>query len=435
MEKKELVAMLVNVYFSESGYGDRLLTPPLGIGYISEFLDSKSIPHRVIDMGLGYFQDDIVAEVQEHNPAVIGFSINSLCMDKTSALLKAVKKASPKTLVVVGGPHVSTLRSNIFKDCPSADFAIIGEGEESFYQILRGVPSEDISGLIYRDATGNVHENTKRITENLDSLPFPKFKKFELDKYQEQSIPILSSRGCPFKCVFCQQSSLLSKNWRGKSARAFVKEIQYWNEQGYTAYQILDDNFVFDADRLKEIHHLFKTEDLGDIRIDIVGGVRIGEMTKEKMTMLKDLGVDLLSFGIESFSDKVLKFIKKGTQKKQIDKIIHMATEMGFKVRLFFIIGLPFETMETIEDMFAFAVKYPVYQVRFFNLVPYEGTLLMDYIDKNGEMLYEYSNYMNHYKKFQDIPLFTAKDCLSPAQRESALKRAFKLIQTRFDGR
>jgi hypothetical protein len=67
--------------------------------------------------------------------------------------------------------------------------------------------------------------------------------------------------------------------------------------------------------------------------------------------------------------------------------------------------------------------------------VPYEGTLLMDYIDKKGEMLYEYSNYMNHYKKFQDIPLFTAKDCLSPAQRESVLKRAFKLIQTRFDGR
>ena len=424
MNKKPLSIVLVNVYYAESGYGERLLTPPLGIGYLSEYLYKNNVDHHVIDMGLGYTKDQVLDKVKELNARAIGFSINSLCMDKTADLIKAAKEAVPTSHIILGGPHVSTIKEAIFTECPSVDYAIVGEGEESLLQVLRGDPPERIGGLLYRDDTGKVHSNQKRITEHIDTIHFPKFRNCKLDLYADTSIPLLTSRGCPYKCIFCQQSSLLSKNWRGKSAEYFVEEIQYWLGKGHRQFQILDDNFAYDADRLESIEHLFSKNNISNITINIVGGIRVSAMTKEKLLLLKNIGVEFVSFGVESLSDKVLRFIRKGTSRRQIERIVRMSTEIGFKVRLFFIIGFPYETPESLEDIFTFIKKYPIYQVRFFNLVPYQGTALMEWITTHGTLLYSYKEYMNNFRKYQDTPLFDAPFTMSIKEREEALQKA-----------
>ncbi len=421
--------VLVNVYYAESGYGDRLLTPPLGIAYLSEYLTERGVDHRVIDMGLGHTADEIIRRVKELNSGAIGFSINSLCMDKTIQLINSAREAMPHLRIIAGGPHVSTIQESLFSECPAIDYAIAGEGESSLFQLLSGDPPEDIAGLLYRDETGTVRANRKRITENIDTLPFPKFEKFELDSYEDKSIPLLTSRGCPYKCIFCQQSSLLSKNWRGKSAAYFVEEIEYWIGRGYRTFQILDDNFAYDAKRLREIRRLFRARAISSLTINIVGGVRVSGMTREKLELLKSIGVEYISFGVESFSDAVLGFIKKGTTTGRIEAVVRLATEMGFKVRLFFIIGFPHETPQSLEDMFAFIKRYPVYQARFFNLVPYQGTALMDWIDAHGRMLYPYREYMNNFKTYQDIPLFEAEHTMSVQERAKALERARQVAE------
>jgi radical SAM superfamily enzyme YgiQ (UPF0313 family) len=152
-------------------------------------------------------------------------------------------------------------------------------------------------------------------------------------------------------------------------------------------------------------------------------------MTREKLTLLKRIGVEFLSFGVESFSDKVLSYIKKGTTTRQIEKVVSMATEMGFKVRLFFIIGFPYETRESLEDAFTFVQKYPLYQVRFFNLVPYEGTELMKWIDSHGKLLYPPEEYMANFRRYQDIPLFESPYSMSVKEREEALQTARHLAE------
>ncbi len=433
MNKKLTSIVLINVYYAESGYGERLHTPPLGTGYLSEYLSKKNIHHHIIDMGLGYTKDQILQKVKDVNSEAIGFSINSLCMDKTADLIKSVKEAVPSAHIIVGAPHVSTVKEAILAEYPYIDYAIIGEGEESLFQLLKGDPPESIAGLLYRDKSGAVHVNQKRITENIDTIPFPQFRKFELDLYTDKSIPLLTSRGCPYKCVFCQQSSLLSKNWRGKSAEYFVEEIQYWIDKGYRTFQILDDNFAYDAERLKQINALFSKNNISNITISIVGGIRVSGMTKEKLLLLKNIGVEFISFGIESISDKVLRFIKKGTNPKQIEKIIRISTEMGFKVRLFFIIGFPYETMESFENTFKLIMKYNIYQVRFFNLVPYQGTALMDWINANGMLLYSPKEYMNDFRKYQDIPLFNAQHTMSIKEREVLLKKARQIAKSVYD--
>jgi len=430
MDKTRPSTLLVNVYYAESGYGERLLTPPLGIAYLSEYLTARKVDHHVMDMGRGYTKDQVIRRVKELNCGTVGFSINSLCMDKTVDLIASAREAAPSLRVIAGGPHVSTLQEELLRECPGIDYAIIGEGEESLFELLRGDAPENIPGLIYRDARGNIRVNGKRITENIDVLPFPRFEKFELDSYEDRSIPLLTSRGCPYKCVFCQQSSLLSKNWRGKSAAYLVEEIQYWIGKGCRTFQILDDNFAYDVKRLKAIRELFLQHAIPAPTINIVGGVRISGMTGEKLALLKDIGVEYISFGVESFSDEVLRFIKKGTTTGRIEKVVGLATAMGFKVRLFFIIGFPYETAQSLEDMFAFIRRHPIYQARFFNLVPYRGTALMNWIDAHGRMLYSYNEYMNNFKVYQDIPLFEAAHTMSIAERTQALEEARRLAES-----
>ncbi len=422
MKKHKIV--LINIYYSESGYGDKLNFPPLGIAYISEYLNIYEINHQIIDMGLGYTPKQIFEKIKSFQPKWIGISINSLFINRTCSLIEKIKDINPTVNIVVGGPHITTQGINILSEIPSVDYAIVGEGEISFYELISDKSKSEIKGLVYRTKDGSFKINERRIIEELDNIPFPKFEKFELNKYLQRIIPIISSRGCPFKCIFCQQSSLLSKNWRGVSAEYFIDCIKYWVEKGYTEIHILDDNFTFNQRRLEKIVELYKKENIRNIKLVLIGGIRINQTSKKTLQLLKRLNIEKIAFGVESFSNKVLKFIKKGTSENKIEETIKNATEMGFKVKIFLIIGFPYQTPESLRKTYKLVLTYPIYQVRFFNLVPYQKTALMEWIDENGELIYPSSVYMNKFKKYQDIPLFKAKNMMSVEERTRELKIA-----------
>jgi len=432
MKKQPII--LINIYYSESGYGDRLNFPPIGIAYISEYLNIYDIDHHIIDMGLGYTPKQILEKIKSIQPKWIGISINSLLIDRTRTLIEKIKEINPTVNIVAGGPHATTQGIKIFSDIPSVDYAIVGEGEISFYELKSDKLESDIKGLVYKAKDGSFKINERRIMENLDNIPFPKFEKFELNKYSQRIIPIISSRGCPFKCIFCQQSSLLSKNWRGVSAEYFIENIKYWVEKGCTEIHILDDNFTFNQRRLEKIVELYEKENIGNIKIVLIGGIRISETTKKTLQFLKRLNIENIAFGVESFSNEVLKFIKKGTSESKIEETIKNATEMGFKVKIFLIIGFPYQTPESLRKTYKLVLTYPIYQVRFFNLVPYEKTALMEWIDENGELIFPPDVYMNEFKKYQDIPLFNAKNMMSVEERIKQLRIAkdvTRLVQER----
>lgn len=416
--------VLINVYYSESGYGTKLNFPPVGLAYISEYLDVNKSDHIVFDMGLGLSSEYILGKIAILSPSIIGLSINSLQLNKTKEFIEKIRICMPASKIIVGGPHVTTRGERVFLDLPNIDFGIAGEGEESFFELISDVTNSNIPGLIYKDDSGEICSNPCRITKNIDSIPFPKFKKFDLQAYSSKTIPLISSRGCPFKCIFCQQSSLLSKNWRGVSAEYFVDAIRYWKDAGYNEIQILDDNFTFDISRLRNIAKLYESNNISGINLILVGGVRISSANEETLTLLKKLGVDYISFGVESLNDKVLRFIKKGTNKGQIEKRVKMSIKMGFKVRLFFIIGFPYQTREQMNETYRFVLKYLIYQVRFFNLIPYDNTELMDWISINGSFIFPPDQYMNDFKSYQNIPVFKAKNTMSPEDRAEELKIA-----------
>ncbi len=173
---------LINLYYPESGYGDRLHYPPLGIAYLSEYLDEKKVDHCVIDMGAGYSSDKILEELTILKPDWVGISVNSLNLVATQNFIKRIK-VETLAKIVVGGPHVTTRGEKIFSDLEYINYAVVGEGEESLYELVTNKPAWAIKGIVYKNIDGNITSNERRITENIDEIPFPKFKRFELDSY------------------------------------------------------------------------------------------------------------------------------------------------------------------------------------------------------------------------------------------------------------
>jgi len=142
------------------------------------------------------------------------------------------------------------------------------------------------------------------------------------------------------------------------------------------------------------------------------------------------MGVKIISFGIESGSNKILKFIRKGATSEQADRLIGLATSMGFDVKLFFILGFPTETMEDVQMSFDLALKHPIASVRFFNLVPYADTPLMKWLEENNvHFNYEYDEYMNNFKRFQRIPIFEHQGGMSLNEKLEALNLADEIVE------
>jgi len=418
----------MNFYYPESGYGDRLFFPPLGIGYLSEYLEMHGIQTSILDMGTGknmsQAEDLMCQYIDEFNPEVIAISLNSICFPRSMSIIDNVYKNYPKIPIVVGGPHASSKGSELLKTYDFLDYVIVGEGEKPLYQLCIGEKLRNIPGLCWRQSS-TIHENYDLPSKDLSEFPFPKYEKFQLTLYgNPDAIGILTSRGCPYKCIFCQQSSLLGKTWRGRTPEGIVDEIRYWKTQGKKTVHIIDDNFAMNRQRLLKISDLVVKDGLEDIEYVLVGGIRVNQVDEEILLALKRMGVKVIPLGVESGSDKILKFMRKGITSEQADIAINLSTSMGFDVKLFFIIGFPTETMEDVQMSFDLALKYPIASVRFFNLVPYPDTALMSWLEKNnGHFFYEFDEYMSNFKRFQRIPIF---ECSEGMNREEKLK-AFEM--------
>ena len=421
--------LLTHLYYKESGYGDALNFPPAGLGYLGQYLEKENIMYDVIDTGTGYTHEDVLDRISIFRPDLAAFSLTSICYPKSFELIRRIKEIHPDMTIVVGGAHVSTRKTAILAQNEAIDFAIEKEGEIPLSLLCKGELPERIPGLMWRGKGGKINSNAPQLAD-ISQFPYPKYECFDLlNRYKSGSISIVTSRGCPFKCAFCQQSSLLGKKWRGREAQDVVDEIEYWYNRGFLSIHILDDNFGLDRARFFRIAELLAKKKMNNLKLFLIGGLRIQNMTEDVLVALKKMGVSNLSFGVESGSDKILKFIEKGITVKDVDRVVKIAVDMEFLVRLFFIIGFPYEKMEDVKKTFELALRHRVYEVRFFNLVPYEETKIMSWIEENdAKLLYPYEEYMSNFKRFQRIPIVAAKEGMTLEEKKEALRMADEVV-------
>ena len=345
-------------------------TPPLGLLHIAGFLKQSNHQPFILDlMAKGWNLDRGVRHILAQEPDAVGLSamtINCLNANKVARELKSRGLTVP---VILGGAHVTAVPKETLETLESIDYAVLGEGEVTFLELLQrldaGQPVEDVQGVAWRDETGKVVINPPRPPiQDLDMLPFPAWEllpgfpeSYPSSLLESKRLPaagIMTSRGCPYHCTFCDHRVFGSK-LRHFSAEYTLSLIRHLVQNyGIKDLMILDDNFLINKKKLFEVCDGLIGEKL-DLTWYCIAHVQ--SISPDRMAKIKRAGCWFIEVGIESGNDEILKQIKKNTNKAEIRKAVRMIKEAGIKVKGNFIFGFPGETPETLEETIDFALE------------------------------------------------------------------------------
>ena len=390
-----------------------------GLGYITEALKQNKIEYDFIDLNLGYSEKELFRKIDSFKPDLLGIQIMSIKYLQTYKLLDRIKQKFPNLSIVAGGAHVTTFQEKVLEECGSIDFGIVFEGEKAIVEICKNKNLDSVKGLIFRKNKEIVHTGEREPEMRLDGIMFPSLEKFELDKYPEKMIPVVSSRGCPYRCNFCTIATCMGKRFRIRSAKNVTDEIEYWYKKGIRKFNFVDDNFTFHRKRVEEFCDEIMKRELRGLKIQCSNGVRADKVDYDLLKKMKDAGFYQLFFGVESANNHILKNMNKTETIEIIDKTIKDACSLGYETGLFFVIGYPGETLNEFRNSLNFALKYPIAYVFFYNLIPFPNTPLYDYLKANNLLLYDYPEYLNKTSHYEGESCFYTPE-MSTKDRQKA---------------
>ena len=372
--------LLVHNYFlAEDAVEQKVMRPypPLGILSVSAYLETKGMDHEVFD-GTFSFPEKLNDFLLNFKPDYIGFYVNFLLRSKVLRTIEFVKTHLPDTVLILGGPDGKFHADNYLNN--GADYIVIGEGEESFYQLIntlqKGESIKSIGGVAYKDQNEIVINPARDHIKDLDLLPFPNRKKIQLDNYLKvwknnhgySSITVNTQRGCPFTCKWCSHA-VYGDTYRRRSPKNVVKELKAISEAyNPDRFWFVDDVFTMSKKWLKEFNLELETENLS-ISYECI--TRADKLDDETINLLKDSGCNLVWIGAESGSQKVLDFMDRRVDAQQVRDMIKLAKHKGIQTGTFIMLGYPGEKEEdiykTIEhlkecnpDFFTINKAYPI---------------------------------------------------------------------------
>jgi radical SAM superfamily enzyme YgiQ (UPF0313 family) len=412
--------------------------PPLGIMYLSAVL--KQAGHRVslFDQCHPHYSDESYVEVlQAEQPDMVGISfLSNMCYPAARTLSGKIKKALPNVRIVYGGVFSTINADRIIASEQSVDIVARGEGEDIILDLAQGPDRlQDIPGITFRSQTGEVVENQDRERiKDLDAIPFP--DRSGLDIHYVASLPldvpaviwdrpyttILSSRGCPFSCTYCNCPTFSRGKFSARSAENVLAELRKIEQLGYTSFSFLDDNFLLDTPRAKDICQGIIA--LGhDLRWGCEG--RVDTTGSGLFTDLSAAGCDMILFGIESGSQRILDSMHKKTRIADIEDSVSRAKKAGIGiVHGFFIVGSPGETVEEVRQTFLLAERLSINSFNFNSLTAFRGTPLWNDAVARG-LIDEESDWDKMFPVHEIYPDVIDKQTLFPL-RSGLVKRLIK---------
>lgn len=406
---------------SEIQYLSRLLghQPPLGLISLASYA-KKHIPClsiRIIDAKpLGLSKEETVRMVSSFQSDVVGITITSVIAEDAEAIARLAKTALPGATIVAGGPHVSGVGANFLRGSSAFDIAVFGEGEETFREViearLNGRSFENIPGLMYRGRDGQVRRNAPRkLIDDLGSLPhldwdllpyFPQI--YKPNVFFSPGGPMASlttSRGCPFKCRFCDQSTF-GRRYRATPAAYVAEAVRRLQEKYQVRYIIFcDDTFTLSRERVLEICNL-----LSQSRQPVRWSCDANVMTvdREMLKAMKRAGCWSISYGLESGSPQILRSVGKEIDLYQARRVISATREEGIHAKGLFIMGTPEESRETIRETCEFINSLRLSTLNLSKFTPYPGTPLSRLV-RGETSSYSSLNGMNFIVPSKHLPI------------------------------
>jgi anaerobic magnesium-protoporphyrin IX monomethyl ester cyclase len=363
---------------------------PLGLGYLAAYARKHGHEVRLFQpQKNASFDETLLGAIRSFHPDVVAVSVMTSSYPEAVRLLGLIKRDFPCT-VAVGGHHVSAMKARILDEAPIIDFVVYGEGEETFVELLaflerRDRQVEEIRGLIWRNAEGKPVENKPRLLlEDLDALPFPARDLVDMNRYRlhsyidfgKKSATMITSRGCPYKCIFCSSWLTMGASYRCRSAESVLEEVQELVDR-YAVDHIVfeDDTMTLRRDRMMQICRGLQNLKR---RPSWYCLSRVNTMDEEMAMEMKRAGCRMVNFGIESGSPEILEKIGKKINLNQAVKAVQACTRAGLRTQCTFIVGFPFDTKETMNMTLQAAIAINPTLAIFFPLTPYPGTRVYD---------------------------------------------------------
>jgi anaerobic magnesium-protoporphyrin IX monomethyl ester cyclase len=384
-------------------YHSHLVTPPLGIGYISSACKAKGIEAVIID-GLNLDLDCRQIAERCRDFPVVGISLMASYINEAAQLTRVLKEAGVK--VVIGGAYASALPRQALEDT-GADYAVVGEGEETFPELVKSIAAgatELPAGVV--SATGGGLFKERPFLNKLDAVAFPDWLQMDPRSYKKAPhggvvkhfpvAPVITSRGCPYECTFCASPRIWHRSIRYRSARNTVDEIEYLVKNfGVREIHFEDDNLTMKKEHARGICELILSRGI-KISWATPNGVRADTLDQSLLELMKRSGCYYIAFGIESANAAILRTIKKRTEIASISRAIALARRAGIVTQGFFIFGLPGETRQSMKETLDFALKSGLDRAQFLLLDVLPGSELWDTLgDKRCVSLREARSYQD----------------------------------------
>ena len=346
--------------------------PPMGILYLGTYLSENNFDVSLLDQfATGFSTERTLEWIKREDPDILGFStITTAGTGITAAEIsrRVKEEINPNIKILFGNYHATFNDTRILNKYPFIDACVRGEGEETLLQVAERVEKVkgfgDIRGLTYRDNNRVVRNDDRPLIKDIDALPFPNRKLLGNVEYKnvveglEVSVgkftSAASSRGCAFQCSFCSSSMFWGK-WRPRSPANIVEELSLLEEQGFKNLLWVDDNFTISKKRLLELSKLIRKEKL-DFYWMAEG--RVTQSSVELLNAMKQMGCKIISYGVESASQRLLDWYNKRITLNQIWDAVKNARKVGIDMIIAnFIIGAPIETREEIIETLNFSMK------------------------------------------------------------------------------
>ena len=365
--------------------------PKLGLMYLSSYVKKHGYKNtKIIDLELVPWSfDTFCKKVYEYSPDLVGIQCMSTNLQSTDRICRFVRENLKDTKIVLGGPHFNTDPEDIFNYF-DIDFVVRGEGEKTFLELLQSLhePShyKNIKSLVFRDSDGSVVRNDYReLNYELDDLPFPDYD----DLYEGhpacehpysktgRMFTLTTSRGCPFRCAFCDTPNIHGVRVRTRSVDNVLDEMQLLqNKYGISEFSFKDSNFSMSKKWVREYADKVA---IRDMNISYFANYRFEVINDEYLEPLKESGCSLIFSGVESTDPVVKEILGKTTSMDQLRRADASIKKYGIKRLYSFMFGSPGDTEETMQSYIDFAIKTDPFIMLVAPTMAFPGTALYEY--------------------------------------------------------
>jgi radical SAM superfamily enzyme YgiQ (UPF0313 family) len=391
--------------------------PPLGLASLAAILEKNGHNVEIIDANALRIPEKNIAPLVK-NEEFIGLTAMTPIVNSAIRIARMIKQENPESMIILGGPHATDHSTDILRNVRDLDIIVKGEGEATIVELLDKFENdklEDVRGISYRKGDRIIENPPRPPITDLDSLPFLAYHLLPINKYKlhpphgrrSPVMAMLTSRGCPYNCIFCSKS-VFGSVWRGQSPSRIVEEIAYLKEQ-FNIKEIVfyDDSFTLKRERLFEL-----TEEMEKQNIDIqwTCETRVNLVDSKMLSVMKRSGCYMIAYGIESGEKSILATLRKNITTEQVKSAVETTEKVGIRSVGYFMIGSPGETSSTIRKTIDFAKSLPLDFAQFSVTIPFPGTdLYNEYFDKLDKNIC-WNDFIYASTGSAGVPVFENKD-------------------------